>query len=118
MVKKTKLKTLLPSLKEKKRYLVFEIKSEKKFDFKDVASAVLGSFKGLVGDMGMAKASVWLLPDKWDKKMQRGIIRLNHKHVNELKAALTLIKEIKGQSVIAQSVSVSGILNKAENYLR
>ena len=51
--------------------------------------------------------------------MQKGIIKVNHKHVDELKSALTLIEKINNKKVIVKSLGVSGILNKAEQrYLK
>ncbi len=51
--------------------------------------------------------------------LQKGIIRVGNKHVNELKAALTFIEKINNQKVIVKSIGVSGILKKAkQRYLK
>ncbi|MBW3003419.1 hypothetical protein KY328_03230 [Candidatus Woesearchaeota archaeon] len=110
---KAKMKPLKPSLKEKKRYLVFEIVSKTKFDFADVVTAVRKEFSRFLGELGMAKAGIAFLPDKW--KANRGIIRLNHDMVDHVKASLTMVKDINGVEVIVKSVGVSGILKKAES---
>ncbi|MFH1053334.1 MAG: Rpp14/Pop5 family protein [Candidatus Woesearchaeota archaeon] len=117
-IKKTKsrLKPLLPSLREKKRYLAFEIISKKPInDFKIVSQSLWSSFLEYLGKFGVSKAGLWILPDKYDAKNQRGLIRVNNKEVDSLKSALIMIKEIQGQDVIIRSVGVSGILKKAEN---
>ena len=109
-----KLKPILPSLREKKRYLAFEVLSKDKMEFNEVANAVWGSSLQFMGQLGTAKAGIWLLPDKWNQSIKRGLIKVNHKHVDNLRAALTLIDDIKGEDVIVRSVGISGILNKAE----
>ena len=115
-----KIKPLLPSLREKKRYLAFEVISKQKIkDFNKVSDAVMNAGLGFLGQLGMAKAGAIILKDKWNNELQRGIIRVNHKHVDNLKAALTFVENIDNKEVIVKSVGVSGILKKAENrYLK
>ena len=101
-------KRLLPSKRERRRYLAFEIvsKSSGINSFKAIANANLikaGSLKGLK-----------LLSEKWNSKLQRGIIRINNKYVNDLRSALDSINKINDKEVKIKSVGISGILNKAE----
>ena len=112
---KTKLKPVLPSLREKKRYLVFEIISKEKIsDAGAVSDAVYSSSLQFLGQFGTAKAGIMVLNNKWNPKFQRGIIKVSHKHVDAVKAALIFTKKIENKDVILRSVGVSGILNKAE----
>ena len=112
---KNKIKPLLPTLREKKRYLAFEIISKSKIDdFSKVKEAILESATRFLGESGMAKAGILILPDKFNREKQRGIIRISHKMTNELRASLTLIKRINEQDVIVRSLGLSGILKKAE----
>ena len=117
---KTKLKPILPSLREKKRYLVFEVISKEKIsDFNDVSNAVYHYSLQLLGQLGTAKAGIIVLNNKWDPQLQRGIIKVGHKNVDALKSALMLADKIGSREVIFRSLGVSGILKKAENnYLR
>ena len=117
MIKKG-LKSLLPTLKERKRYLAFEVISKEKIgNFSSISSAVWAKTKEFLGELGLAKAGIWLLPDKWNSSKQTGIIRVSHKHVNELKASLALIKNIDNFPVIVRSIGVSGMLNKTERFM-
>jgi ribonuclease P/MRP protein subunit POP5 len=108
-----KLKPLLPSLREKKRYIVFEIISKNKIGFTAISKAIWRSILAFSGSLGAAQAGIWLMGDKYNKEKQKGIIKVNHKNVDLLKASLALIKEIEGQDVIVRSISASGMLNKA-----
>lgn len=108
------MKPLLPSLKEKKRYLVFEIISDKPLKYKEVEKSLKKELSKVLGLFNSARAGLMFLPETWNKKKQKGIIRVAHKYVSHLKSGLMLIEEIKNQKVIIKSVKVSGILNKAK----
>jgi ribonuclease P/MRP protein subunit POP5 len=112
---KIKIKPLLPSLREKKRYLAYEVISKNRFyDAVHVNKSILDAAKDFLGNWGMSHAGLIPLNDKWNPDMQRGIIRVNNKHVDDLKASLIFVKNIEGKEVIVKSVGASGILRKAQ----
>ena len=112
---KAKIKPLLPSLREKKRYLVYEVASRNKFnDALHVNKAILEAAKGFLGNLGMAKAGIIPMNDQWDEGMQRGVIRVNNRHVDNLKASLVFAGSIDGKEAIVRSIGASGILKKAK----
>lgn len=100
---------LLPSLKEKKRYVVFEVISDKTISYSNAINAIIDNYKKYFGIFGMEKSNLAALED-W--KNQRGIIKVNNKFTNDLKASLPLIKTIDNQNVIVRCIGVSGTLNK------
>ena len=116
----TKLKPILPSLREKKRYLVFEVISKEKIrDFGHVSEAIWRSSLKFLGQLGTAKAGIIPLNNKWDFGLQRGIIKVSHRHVDDIKSALIFADNVNGKEAIFRSLGVSGILNKAESrYLK
>ncbi|HLF54237.1 MAG TPA: Rpp14/Pop5 family protein [Candidatus Nanoarchaeia archaeon] len=110
-----KLKPLLPSLKEKKRYLAFEIVSKSKIkSFSEAAKAIWASTLAFAGTKETARMGLMVLPETFNKDKQRGLIKIGHKNVEELKASLALINQIEQQPVIVRTIGVSGILAKAE----
>ena len=113
------LKVILPTLKEKKRYVVFEIISKKPMtDYKTISAQIMSKSQEFLGVLGMAKAGIQLIP-KFNKKSQRGLLRVNHNYVDEVKSALAFVEDIQQIPVTIHTVGVSGILKKAEdNYLR
>lgn len=114
MPQKVRIKPMLPTLRECKRYVAFEVISPKKIkDSRVVFSQIKDSCRGFLGASGMSKAGI-LFIDKWNEAKQRGLIRVNYKHVNDLKASFTFVREIEGNEAIVKSVGVSGILKKAE----
>ena len=112
------LKPLLPTLKEKKRYLAFEIVSKSKIKaFSEVSKAIWGSTLSFAGTKGAAKMGIWVFPEKYNMTKQRGLIRVGHRNLDELKASLALIKTIEEQPVAVRSIGASGILAKADKYI-
>jgi ribonuclease P/MRP protein subunit POP5 len=108
---------LLPSLKEKKRYVAFEVVSKEKFNFNHVKKTVDEALFKYIGLLGTSKAGMQLLPEKYQNN--RGLIRINHKFTNHIKAAFTLIDKINNKKAVVRSLGTSGILKKAVNkYLR
>ena len=102
MVKK-RLKPILPSLREKKRYLAFEVISSSIYDYNSIAGAIHDSLLQLVGQLGAGKAGIKFLEDKFNQELQRGLIKVNHKYIDHLRASLALIKDINDGEVIVKS---------------
>lgn len=118
MIRK-KLKPILPSLREKKRYLVFELISKEKINsFALVSNAIWHYALQFLGQLEVAKAGLMVFGNKWDSEMQRGIMKVGHRHVDAAKAALMLADKIGNSDVIFRVIGVSGILNKAERCLK
>ena len=110
------MKPLLPSLKEKKRYVVFEMMAESDIRFADINDAIKQSLLSYTGVLGAAQAGMQVIPEKWNAKLRRGIARVNHKYVDHLRASFVFISKIKNKRVLVRSVGVSGILKKTQKY--
>ena len=107
------MKPILPTLKEKKRYLVFEIISEDKIS-KDVAQkTIMSECLKFLGELGISRSGLMIVNDQWSKN--KGIIKTNNKYLDEVKLALSLIKKMDNKKIIVNIVGVSGILKKAKN---
>ena len=104
------MKPLLPTLKERKRYILFQITSTEKIEKKIVGDQVRKACLRFLGELGVAKAGVQFLPETY--KGGKGIIRVGHKYVDEVKAALALVKEINGKKVSFNVTKVSGIIDR------
>lgn len=112
---KRKLKPILPSLRERKRYLAFEIVSKGKMDnLEAISDTIWESSLEFMGELGTAQAGIMFLKDKYNDKLKRGLIKVNNRHVNHLKSALMLVNNMNNQDAFIRSVGVSGILKKAE----
>ena len=73
-----RVKPIIPSLRERKRYLVFEIISKGKIgDYKAISGALHASLADFFGDLALSKAGIMVLEDQY--KDNKGIIKVNHK---------------------------------------
>jgi ribonuclease P/MRP protein subunit POP5 len=107
------MKNLLPTLRENNRYITFEIISKKQLNQREVKKSLEKEILNFLGTLEIAKSSFRLL--KYEKN--KGIIKVNRKYLNKIKAALTLIKDIEKNEIMIKSKYVSGILKKAKSNL-
>ncbi len=97
---------------------MFEVISNAKIkSSKQIEAAIRKQILLTLGELGAA--DVGLLMIKFNYVKQRGMIKVGHKSVDQVKACLSLIQKVGRQKVIFRSVGVSGIIKKAESkYLR
>jgi ribonuclease P/MRP protein subunit POP5 len=108
-----KLKGLKPSLREKKRYIVYQVISEEDIKMHPFQDALIKEINLMLGIFIQGG----LLPIKYDNKSKKGIIRVNHTIVDKVRTCFVLIKSIDNISVSINTIGVSGILKKAKEYL-
>lgn len=105
-----KLKSLLPSLKEKKRYLVFQLVA--KNNIKNAHKEVTKQLNSLLGIFDSANAAI--MPVSYNEKTNKGILKISNKSKDKVFGAMTFIKEINKVSLIVKPIYLTGILNKAK----
>ncbi|SRR3989344_5840770 len=109
---------LIPSLRQKKRYMVFAIISSTTFSAAEVKEEVRRALQQFLGEWGVAQAGPLFLGEKFNAQSQKFLLKVNHNYIDELKAALTLCTKIKNSPVIIKSVTTSGTLKKASLFLK
>lgn len=107
-----KTKALKPSHREKKRYIVYELE-ERKVTL-SVQKQLVAKLEQLLGVFMSAQAGI--LPVKFEN--HRGILRVNHTAVDYIKSCFVLIQELGDKPATFRSISVSGILKKAQAHLQ
>jgi len=105
----------LPSLREKKRYLVFRIISESPLDYPNVKGAMWHSMENWLGQNELAQASPRLVKNLWDGRKKKGFLQCTPKYVDQVKVALALIKQIGDQRVIFQVIRVTGTIKSGKD---
>jgi ribonuclease P/MRP protein subunit POP5 len=108
-------KPLLPSLRERKRYLAFTVLSKRTHPAASVSTAILASCHRMLGELECARAGIQFMTKKYQHC--KGIIRVSHTYTDKLKACLVFVDQIDSEPVIVRSLGLSGMLNKAERYL-
>ena len=109
---KIEIKPVLPSFREKKRYIAYEVRAEKALDFREARQEIEKKMLQFLGELGYGKAGVMIL-DLWDNNT--GILRTNNKYVDEVKTALATVEKIGDQKVMIRSLATSGMITKLKN---
>lgn len=95
-----------PSLKEKKRYVAFEVISKNQVNFEKAKQEIYTTIKDFIGQLGIEKMGLMFLDD-WEN--QKGVARVNNKFVDALKGAFVFMN---AENFMIRSLKVSGTLKK------
>ncbi|MBC7129943.1 hypothetical protein H5T51_01815 [Candidatus Bathyarchaeota archaeon] len=92
----------------KRRYLALKIESEENFSHKEFISTLWDSLIRLFGEYGASRTGMTLIDYQTEKKLV--IIRVFHKEVETVRAAIAAIKKIKEKPAAVHVIKVSGTL--------
>ncbi|MFP4118195.1 MAG: Rpp14/Pop5 family protein [Candidatus Woesearchaeota archaeon] len=112
-----KQKPLLPSLREKKRYLVYEVLSDQDFDAVELSGSIKDNYSDLYGVKGVSEAGLLFPKGGFDKKRNRGIIRVADGFLDELRSSFVFISGINGKNAIVRSVIATGMMKRAKEIM-
>jgi ribonuclease P/MRP protein subunit POP5 len=107
------MKPYPPTLKSKKRYVLFEVVSDKKFGKEDVKKAIWSILHDNIGNMGLADAEFAFID--FDEKSQKGILRCTNTRLEQVRAALALLSEINLYKAFLYIRTVAGSIKKANS---
>jgi ribonuclease P/MRP protein subunit POP5 len=105
------MKKIMPSLREKNRYIVYKISSSSKIAQKKAENALYDGIVRFLGEFKAAEASVRLI----DWNNQKGIIKTNSKFKDKIISAMILMSKIGETNVNINTIGVSGTIKKARN---
>jgi len=109
-MKKNQPKILLPTLREKDRYVKFQVISEEPISYPDLEQAIWNTFLDFFGEFGVSKTNLWLMKNLYDGEKQIGVIKCNNKSVPQVIAGLGLISRLGDNRVIFKILKVSGTI--------
>ena len=109
------LKPIKKAHKPKRRYLAFEIISEKKIiDFSEVLAGILANLNSFMGKDELTKAHMRLLKETWNPQNQKGLIKVNNSHIKTLREAVSCVKSLGKINARIKTLGVSGMIKKAK----
>ncbi len=108
-----KPKVLPPTLREKDRYIVFEVISDGDFTLEDLIKATRISFLSLFGELGLSECGIRFLRNLYDEKNKRGVIRCVHNKIEEVRTALAFIRKVNEVNVIVRVLGITGTVKSA-----
>lgn len=100
------------TLRERNRYIAFELVCESPVSRSEVVKAVWGTLLRFVGELGASKTALWVMD--WDEEKKQGILKVNHSSLDEVRVALVLMTEASGKPVIFRTLGVSGTVKKTK----
>ena len=106
----TKLKPVMPTLRQKKRFIRIQIEEGKKFDFKFLSNNLTEQIIYFLGAIEFSNSGVWFLMDKFNFEKQEMIIKVSTKSKDKLVGALSLITKLGNEDVRIKTLRVSGTL--------
>jgi len=104
------LNYLPPSLRERKRYILFQVISEEPIKYEDLEQAVWNQLLDTFGEFGVSSMSLWLIKNLYDEEKQTGVIKCNHLSVPKVLVGLGLIPRLGDTRVIFKILKVSGTI--------
>ena len=110
------MKPILPTLREKKRYLVFEVISAAKATQEEAFASIQEASKSFMGISTYAKSGLRLI-GKWSSSLQRGVVRVNRRYLDHARASFCYVQRVGRSKAIVHSVIASGSLKKAASHL-
>jgi ribonuclease P/MRP protein subunit POP5 len=109
-----------PSLRERRRYLLFEVLCEREIDKRDLLKEIWDSIYSLYGDVGASEIKVRLIEyQNGEERMNGvGILRCAHDKVEEARASLACIHSVNGARVGIRVIKISGTIKGAPRLRR
>ena len=104
---------LSPSLREKRRYIAFKIHCAKTLQELEVNGAIYQSVLNLLGELGMAESSVFILRGIYTPDKKIGLIRCSHTAVEHVRAALALASRVGEEPIMIEVLGISGTIKAA-----
>ena len=109
-ISETKLKPLMPVLREKKRFIRIKFESKFELDFDRFSKGFLYEITYLMGAIDVGKAGIWILKDKFNPEKKEVVIRCGVKFTKKFLAACLLINRIDSIDCTLNVQRVSGTL--------
>jgi RNase P/RNase MRP subunit POP5 len=108
-----KIKGLLPSLKERKRYLAIKVEPlDGQQILRNPSEEILLKLKAILGVFDSAEAGIMHV--EYDAKERIEVIRVSAKMLDKIRAGLLFINELGTQKVVLKSIKVSGMVNRVK----
>ncbi len=105
----------LSTMRDRRRYIVFELISKNPVKYEDMKNAVWNSIMNFLGENDTSRTNIHIIKNLWNQKQQTGFIRCSNKYVDHIKVALSMIHQIGDEKVIFYTKRVFGTIKSAKN---
>jgi len=109
------LNMLPPSIRQKKRYIKFKVRSEQEVKLGEVVDTVWDKCLNYLGTKETSDIDFWIIGNQFNEKNQDGIIKVNRDKLEEFRACLALIGSLGNKKGFIQVEKVSGSIKKCQS---
>lgn len=109
-----KLKPLIPTLRQKKRFVKVKIEANRKFDFREISESLVEEIIFYIGAVDFGKSGIWILRDKFDYESQEIVLKVSVSMKDKLVGVLALVRKLGDCNVKLSVVRVSGTFKGLE----
>lgn len=103
------MKPLSPTLKEKKRYIMYSVEAQKAIR----AQAIITELQKILGVFESAKAGMQSIKFSQNK----GVLRVSLHSLPKVRAAITLLQKVQDIPCRVRIQKTTGILNKTDEFM-
>jgi ribonuclease P/MRP protein subunit POP5 len=107
---KSGLKKSSPTLRERDRYVHFQIISEEPIGYSDLEAAIWNTLLDFYGELGVSQTSMWLVRNLWNPQTQTGVIKCNNLSVPQVVAGLGFISRLGESRIVVKILGISGTI--------
>lgn len=107
-----KIKPLLPTLRQKKRYIAYKVIADKKLSQKDIENAIYGKTKEMYGTIGLSDIGIMFFKEKFNAEKQAGFFKVNHNKINQIRSVFPFIESINNEKAVVECITASGSMKK------
>jgi len=119
-----KLKILPPTLRDKKRYIAFEVLSQGPVGRDDIISMLLDASLYLYGACGTGKLELWVvklwkcktyknIPETTKEYRMKGILRCKREETDSVITIIPTITNFRGKPIVFHTLGISGTIKSA-----
>ena len=109
------MRRLIPTLRNKKRYVAFELVTECNPELGEVKKSLWESMLRLFGEIGSAKIDAHFVDEQC--KGRRGVVRCAHTGTDGLLSSFAFVSAVSGKKAVLRSLGISSTVKGVKKFL-
>ncbi|MFH1285097.1 MAG: Rpp14/Pop5 family protein [Candidatus Micrarchaeota archaeon] len=106
---------LKPTMRSKKRYLLFQLISQASPQERELPQIIFNALLAVLGEHGCSLAKPTFIG--YDSQKKLGIFKCSHLELQRVKGALALVSEVNGKPCALRVLRVSGLVGRLKTLL-
>ena len=107
------MKPFPPVMRERRRYIAFQVNAEEKLSKKELEKALWDNTFEYIGLLGAVESSFWMI--SFDEKKQKGVIRTTNKFTDKILGTIAFVEKVSNKKAVFHIMGVTGTIKKANS---